>query len=112
MKAWSAVEDYEGYEVIIFAETAGKAKAIAKANNLFENYKFTEIKVRRCPTADKAYRGEEFLDFAYNETDRLFAVTNLGWYCDDESFDPDGDCPKCCAREFCDRYKDYKEENK
>lgn len=109
MKAWSAIEDYEGYEVIIFAETAGKAKAIAMTCSLFENCKFTEIKVRRCPKADKAYRGEEFLDFANNETDTLFAVTELGWYCDNESFDPDGECRKCCANEHCDRYKDYKE---
>lgn len=108
MKAWE-IDDYEGFSEIVFAETPGKAKAIAMKLALFEDYEFAELRPYRVPKADKMYKGDPHMDMDLEEN-WIFAVKELGWEC----FDFDHEyCERwCCAREFCDKYQDYLKEGR
>lgn len=96
MKAWLARND-EGYAVVCFAETAGKAKAFLQWEDEFDGYPFVDIKVCRASIADKMYRGLPRMDWD-NEEDRIFLVDKLGFYCLERAY---VDCKGCCAREYC-----------
>ena len=108
MKAWRGVNVYEGYAVIVFAETRGKAKVEVMHSDGFEDTDFVDIVVYREPKADKVYDGRKELDW-YNTIDRIFMVRELGFYCSDDVFDFE-DCKECAARYYCDKYKEYVEE--
>lgn len=49
MKAYiiQDLKGYADYSTVVFAETSGKAKAIAIHTDSFEDYEFTEISARR-----------------------------------------------------------------
>lgn len=109
MKAWLVKEQYEFCSVVVFAETRGKAKNIAKSLELFEDVDFLDIEAHRLPKADKDYRpGVMWLDWADPE-DRLYLVKELGFTCADEVSVPD-DCAYCSAKRFCYRYKDWEDD--
>ena len=67
MKAYkiSDLKGYADYSTVVFAETSGKAKAIAITTDAFNDYEFTEISARRVPNLDKYYRG---LDEKYTKS--------------------------------------------
>ena len=109
LKAYKCTDDYTGFCTVIFAETAGKARYIAiMSDTIGEDLTFKDIYVRRVPALDGAYRGRKEMDW-YDPEDRLAMVKIAGFYCDEDGFDPDL-CEKCSAKDFCDRYNDYLEE--
>ena len=105
MKAWLVREKNELYAEVVFAETRGKARALAQATDCCEDAEFTDIEVHRMPQADKHYRdGKWHLDW-FDPGDRLVLVRDCDFMCDYDAFQA-GDCTVCSAREFCDWYSD------
>ena len=98
MKAY-IITDLQGYadcSTVVFAETSGKAKAIAIHTDAFEDYEFTEISARRIPKLDKYYRGKKEMDW-YDDDDRIALVKDGKFHCFEVS-----ECPNCPAKEYCD----------
>ena len=84
------------YSTVVFAETPGKARALAKDTDTFEGAEFTDISVHRVPEMDGNYRGCSEMDW-YNDDDRRVLV-GLGWRC----WEPESwECEGCCARDIC-----------
>lgn len=114
MKAYviSDKDGYSEYLLVVFAESRGKAIRAAIGTEEFPTYdwEFTELRARRIPVLDTAYRGEFRMDW-YNDADRLAIVKDAGFYCDDDYFDPD-DCERCVGKDYCTRYEEYLEEEK
>ena len=112
MKAWYVMDKngYAEYAVIVFAETKGKAVSLAIGTEEFPKYDwdFTELRARREPALDGAYRGAWRMEWD-NDADRLAMVKWGGYYCGDDVFDPD-DCVRCVAKDCCSKYADYLEE--
>ena len=101
MKAWTVRGIDSDYATVVFAETVGKAKAIAVGTDACEDYCFKDIRAYRFKEMDKFYRGKMEMDW-YNDEDRT-ALVKAGWYC----LDPyEWECEACCARELCERSKD------
>lgn len=112
MKAYQ-ISDREGYcdySCIVFAETRGKAISLALGTDEFPKHEwdYTQLKAIRIPALDKCYRGRWYMDWG-NDEDRIDLVKEAGYCCDDDAFDPD-ECDLCVAKEWCDRYEEYKEE--
>ena len=107
MKAYQ-ITDYGAYceySKIVFAETAGKAKAYAAGSDGFEDFSFTEIRATRCPELDALYRGAVEMDWD-NAGDRMAMVRLAGFRCGE---DMDCEGTSCPAYEFCERAKDEAE---
>ena len=109
MKAYGAQNDFTGYGTVVFAETRGKATASLLYTDAFEGCDFIEIRPYRIPELDKEYRGHFEMDW-FDAKDRI-ALVKMGWQCDDDSFDSD-ECAKCPAKDYCNRYEDYLEEER
>ena len=82
MKAWNVTDrnGYAYYSVIVFAETRGKAKSSAIGTDEFPkcDWDFTELRARREPALDGAYRGAWRMEWD-NDKDRL-AMVRWGGY--------------------------------
>lgn len=107
MKAYGAQNEYTGFGTVVFAETAGKARAILIHTDCFEGWDFTEVRPYRIKDLDKEYKGRPEMDWCINE-DRIALVKN-GWSCGQDAFDPD-DCPLCPAKDFCEEWEEYQDE--
>ena len=116
LKAYEVIENSTGYYIIVFAESASKAKYTAYNNredfgfddycyDFFSNF-IRLFSVKRDKSADKEYRGHSVMDWN-NPEDRLFLVKEHNWACVDET---DLDCDNCPAKKFCRRYSEYLEE--
>ena len=104
MKAWIVKEKDEFLATVVFAETRGKARAIARYTNACEDCDFCDIEVHRVPNMDKYYKdGKMELDWEIPQ-DRIALVKECGFGCETIEFDICEDCP---AKEFCDLYNDY-----
>lgn len=104
MKAYTAHDAHgcgSGY-TIVFAENAGRAKALATCSRSLEGADFIDIRVRREPKADKLYKGKPEINWWDDET-RLVLVRDLGWQCEEAS----EACTECVAREFCGEWEAY-----
>lgn len=100
MKAW-IVDDKDGdSSTVVFAETRGKARAVARWTDGCEDMEFIEIRPRRFPDADKMYRGKREMDW-YDPSDRRFLCEH-GWYCFDYDYD---ECRECPAADVCEQGK-------
>ena len=108
MKAYkiSDLKGYCEYSTIVFAESRGKAKAIAITTDSFNDYDYTEISARRVPALDKYYFGREEMDWD-NDTDRIALVREAGFSCNPEYWEEE-DCERCPARQWCDWYEGEK----
>ena len=105
LKAWQATDNCWGYSTVVFAETRGKAKALAAKTDCCEGIPFTQIRIYRVPELDNEYRGHWEMDWCDDE-DRLALVKKCGWYCiDAEDLD---DCSDCVAKEYCPYWEDEK----
>lgn len=110
MKAWLVREKDEQCCSVVFAETRGKARALARRTDACEDADFCNIEVHRMPEADKCYKdGKWEMDWD-NPEDRLVLVRDCGFTCDYDAFGL-GYCEECRAREFCDQYQDYIQES-
>lgn len=110
MKAYDIRNKYDGVITeVIFAETAGKAKSYALAHcEYFEGCCFCDLDASRNPQIDKYYTDGKLKMDWFNQKDRLALVKECGFECDDECFDS-GECEKCIAKKYCDRYEVYLE---
>ena len=75
MKAYSAsdMNGESGCSIVVFAETAGQAKAYAASSDEFDTFDFTEIRVHRCKALDKFYKGKYKMDWM-DDDDRVAMV--------------------------------------
>ena len=114
MKAYQITdrEGYADYSCIVFAETRGKAISLALGIDEFPScdWDYTQLTAHRVPALDKHYSGHWYMDW-FNDEDRLALVKDAGYRCDDDSFDPE-ECNRCCAKDYCDRYEEYLDEQK
>ena len=104
MKAWLVREKDEFCAAVVFAETRGKAKSLARCTDACEDADFLRIEVRRLPDIDKYYRGKRELDW-FNPADRIVLVKECSFTCEHDAFDF-GECAVCSAKEYCDQYQD------
>ena len=87
LKAWLVREKDEFAATVVFAETRGKAKAIARYTDACEDVPYTRIEATRMPEADKHYRkGKVELDWN-DPSDRIALVRDCGFRCDYDAFD-------------------------
>lgn len=111
IKAFKCYDDYSGYSIIVFAESAGKARYIViNSDMLGDDLEFKDVYVRRIPALDGYYKGKKEMDW-YDPEDRLAMVREAGYRCDDDGFDPD-ECETCSGKEYCGKWEEYQEEAK
>lgn len=110
MKAYTASDRNgdAGYSIVVFAETAGKARAYAAHSEMFEYYDFTEIRVNRCKALDKFYKGKPEMDWM-NDSDRVAMVRYANYECSIEVWEPECEHGECPAQQWCGRYERMKE---
>lgn len=107
MKAYIVTDKYEcEYSTVVFAETRGKAIALAQHTDACEDVPFTDITAHRAPQLDKYYRGKYEMDW-FNADDRIAMCKDAGFHCADEVREPE--CVECPAKDYCDRYLDRQE---
>lgn len=111
MKAYIVQDRWDPlFATVVFAETAGKARAIARNTDACEDLDFIDISARRAPSLDLCYKGKEEMDWNDPE-DRLDMVKLAGFECSGEIWDPD--CEPCPAKGWCGRYeRDHDDENR
>lgn len=107
MKAWFVREKDRVCATVVFAETRGKARALARCTDACEDSDFCDIEVHRLPNIDKYYKdGKMEMDW-YNPQDRIILVKECGFQCESVEY---ADCDECSAKGYCDLHKDYAEE--
>ncbi len=105
MKAWLVREKDEFCATVVFAETRGKARALAMHTEACEDAEFVNIEVSRQPQMDKYYiEGKKEMDW-FNSKDRIALVKDCGFVCDRDYWERE-DCDNCPAKEDCDQYAD------
>lgn len=100
MKAYKATTVNADFGTIVFAENTAKAKMLALHTDCCEGSSWIDIRVNRYPMADKLFKGLTEVDW-YDDETRLEMVRDLGWACDDISFE----CEICEARRFCSHWE-------
>ena len=90
------------YSAVVFAETAGKARAAALNTETCEDADYTEIEARRCPALDSEYRGHTEMEW-YDNDDRLALVKKCGFRCEYPELD---ECEECVAKDYCGGYEE------
>ena len=104
MKAYVVTDKNECvYSTVVFAETRGKAIALAQHTDACEDLPFTQITAHRAPQLDKYYRGKYEMDWN-DANDRIAMCKDAGFSCVSEISDPI--CAECPAKEYCYRYLD------
>lgn len=101
MKAWIVGEKDEFCRTVVFAESRGKARALALSTDCCEDTEFTRIEVRRFPEADSQYKGRSEMDWN-DPKDRVFLVKEGGFQC--EYVEPYL-CENCSASDYCEEYQ-------
>jgi hypothetical protein len=109
LKAYSVRDEQSDcdYSTVVFAQTRGKARALALSTDACEWAEFKDVRVLRVPELDECYRGRWEMDWN-NPEDRI-ALVKHGWHCSYEIDDPE--CESCEAKEWCDRYDERKRES-
>ena len=110
MKAYQVSIKDQFYSTVVFAESRGKARALALSTDCCEDANFTDIEVRRLPIADSQYRGRREMDWE-NQKDRLFLVKNCGWHCDRDYIHYAEPCEDCIAKKYCEFYEETRTSN-
>lgn len=93
-----------GYSIVVFAETAGKAKMYAANSDMFDAYDFTEIRVNRCKALDCFYNGKTEMDWM-DDDERVAMVRCAGFECSIEVWHPECEHGECPAQQWCGRYE-------
>lgn len=106
MKAWTASDRNgdSGFSIVVFAETAGKARAYTANSDYFDSYEFTEIRVNRCKALDQFYNGRKEMDWL-DDNDRVAMVRYANFECSCEVWHPECEYGECPAKEWCARYE-------
>jgi hypothetical protein len=106
MKAWRGEDttSYEGGCTIVFAETRGKAHALALDTECCDCAEWNDVRVTREPAADKLWKpGKKAIDWR-DKTDRVTLVKECDWTCLPDYLDRN-DCVTCPAKEWCGEYE-------
>lgn len=90
------------YSTVVFAETPGKARALAQKTDACEDLEFIDIRATRMPALDRCYRGRDEIDWS-DPDDRVAMVKHADFQCSYEIDHPE--CEPCPAKEWCDRYE-------
>ena len=107
-KAYCVKDKWHDCATVIFAESAGKAKSIALSTECCCDSDFINLEVYRLPHIDKYYKsGKVEMDW-YNPEDRIALVTEAGFHC---HYIELPECKQCPAREYCEDWQEYLEEN-
>ena len=103
---------YSSYSEIVFADTPGKAKSLALNTDEFcrSDWDYTELKAKRVPELDNAYRGRWCMDWD-DMDDRVAMVKKAGFRCDPDYAELDW-CKDCRAKDWCEQYEYMMEEEK
>ena len=110
MKAWLVREKDEFCATVVFAETRGKARALALYTEYCEGADFCDIEVNRKPQMDKYYTpGKKEMDWDIAK-DRIALVKDCGFICDPDIREWE-DCETCPAKLFCDGAEEGSEDN-
>lgn len=106
MKAYIASDRNgdSGYSIVVFAETAGQAKAYARNSETFDSFEFTEMRVNRCKALDGYYRGKREMDWL-DDDDRVAMVRYANFECSCEVWHTDCEREECPAQPWCGRYE-------
>ena len=108
MKAWLVREKDEFCATVVFADTRGKARAMALLTECCGGADFCSIEVNRQPQMDKYYTdGKREMDWEDSQ-DRIALVRDCRFSCVEDCFDSNY-CEICPAKEYCDKYRDYVE---
>ncbi len=101
----------EGMSLVVFAETAGRAKAYTVGKDEFCDYGFTGIRANRCRLLDKFYKGKPEMDW-FDPDDRVAMVQYANFECTYELSFAECRCDEseCPAREWCGRYQNWKDD--
>ena len=105
MKVWIVREKDQLAMDVVFAETRGKAKSMARYTDACCDCDFIDIRVKRFPEADSRYNGKADRMYWDKPSDRLFLVKEAGFYCEEPE---DKLCIKCRAKDFCSYYLENK----
>ena len=104
MKAWLIRQKGEFCAEVVFAETRGKARALATHSDICDYADFIDIEAHRLPKADKYYKeGKWHLDWD-NPKDRIVLFNECGFRC--EYVEPYM-CENCSVKEYCEDYEEY-----
>lgn len=110
MKAWLVREKDEFCATVVFAETRGKAKALALHTETCEDADFIYIEVHRVKEADKYYQPGKTELCWFNAEDRIAMVKDCGFTCDPDAHCAE-ECANCPAKEFCDDFIESEDYN-
>lgn len=94
----------EGTAMVVFAETAGKAKSYIAKTDTFCEYGYTGIRVNRCPMLDRFYEGKPEMDWL-NPKHRVAMVRYAKFECSCEVWHPECEREECPAQRWCGRYE-------
>ena len=109
MKAWKVFDvDNEYGTVIVFAETASKAKKLCLYSDPFDDVDYVDLRVRRFKEYDQYYNpeGDPKIDWS-NEEHRVRLVKEFGWRCIERI---DSMCEECPAKQWCSEWEYMREE--
>lgn len=104
MKAWlvNIKDNFDG--TAVFAETRGKARALAQYTDACEGGDFCDIEIRRAPKLDKYYQEGKTEMKWQDPQDRLALVKEYGFRCEYVDLT---ECENCPARDDCGAYEEY-----
>ena len=110
MKAYLVKDKDEFCATVVFAETAGKARALAISTECCEDVDFCDIQVKRRPQIDKYYvDGKKEMDW-FNPQDRIALVKECGFVCELDYWESEH-CAVCSAKDYCDQYFEMRSGN-
>lgn len=104
MKAWIVNIKDNFNATVVFAETRGKARNLARYTDACEDGDFCDIEIRRAPKLDKYYKAGKTEMEWQNPQDRLALVQEYNFRCEYVDLD---ECATCPARDDCSEYEEY-----
>ena len=107
MKAYYVRELYDGWSVVVFAETAGQAKVEAMRSEYLGDpfdISYTSMRAKRMPKLDKSYRGHTVMEWDLDMQDRVDLYELAGYRCDPD-YITDYFCEECQLTDRCNEYK-------
>ena len=100
---------WENSAIVVFAETAGKAKAYGMYTDEFGDFEFTELRAHRAPALDDFYKGRDRMDWFIGE-DRIAMVRFADFRCSDDMDMDKEECRACVAFEWCGAVEEWRDE--
>ena len=111
LKAYSVTDRTDcSYATVVFAESAGKAKAICYQSDNFDGVEWIDLWAKRVPKLDDAYRGRTEMDWC-DDRDRLRMVRDADYECSGEVDIDKESCMQCPGFPYCGRAEDWRDED-